>query len=146
SGRTARSIRSTRSRSRPSRTRSTRASRRSWTPPGASTSSRSATRARERRRRPSSGATPSREKAACGLPFLFLYHSRMNSVLTGKIAFDGTRTPLKTGLFLLVCAAWLLPGLVGHDPWKYDEAVVFGVVTEMLRTGDWLTFRIAGEA
>jgi len=65
--------------------------------------------------------------------------------LRGRIAFDGTRTPLKTALFLLVCLAWLLPGLVGHDPWKYDEAVVFGVVTEMQRTGDWLTFRIAGE-
>ena len=72
----------------------------------------------------------SEQKAAPGLPFLL---------------FDGTRTPLKTALFLLVCLAWLLPGLVGHDPWKYDEAVVFGVVTEMLRTGDWLTFRIAGE-
>lgn len=72
----------------------------------------------------------------------------MNAVedpLRGRIAFDGTRTPLKTALFLLVCLAWLLPGLVGHDPWKYDEAVVFGVVTEMLRSGDWLTFHIAGE-
>src|SRR5258708_14093467 len=63
----------------------------------------------------------------------------------GRIAFDGTRTPLKTALFLLVCLAWVLPGLVGHDPWKYDEAVVFGAVTQMLRTGDWLSFHIAGE-
>src|SRR5438552_18520311 len=62
-----------------------------------------------------------------------------------KIAYDGTRTPVKSALFILVCLAWLLPGLVGHDPWKYDEAVVFGVVTEMLRSGDWLTFRIAAE-
>lgn len=62
------------------------------------------------------------------------------------ISFDGTRTPLKTALFLLVCLAWMLPGLVGHDPWKFDEAVVFGVVVEMLRSGDWLDFRIAGEA
>ena len=72
----------------------------------------------------------------------------MNTIedpLRGRIAYDGTRTPLKTALFLVVCLAWLLPGLVGHDPWKYDEAVVFGVVTEVLRTGDWLMFRIAGE-
>ena len=61
------------------------------------------------------------------------------------ISWDGTRTPLKTALFLVVCVTWLLPGLVGHDPWKYDEAVVFGIVTEILRTGDWITFRIAGE-
>ena len=69
----------------------------------------------------------------------------MNWDLTPKIAYDGTPTPLKTALFLVVCFAWLVPGLVGHDPWKYDEAVVFGVVTEMLRTGEWVMFRIAGE-
>jgi hypothetical protein len=25
-------------------------------------------------------------------------------------------------LVVLLCAAWLLPGLIGHDPWKPDEA------------------------
>lgn len=69
----------------------------------------------------------------------------MNWGLAQGIAFDGTKTPLKTALFLLVCAAWLLPGLVGHDPWKVDEAVVFGLVAEILRGGDWLQFAIAGE-
>jgi 4-amino-4-deoxy-L-arabinose transferase-like glycosyltransferase len=61
------------------------------------------------------------------------------------ISFDGSRTPLKATLFLLVCLAWLLPGLVGHDPWKPDEAVVFGAVHEMLRSGDPVVFRLAGE-
>jgi 4-amino-4-deoxy-L-arabinose transferase-like glycosyltransferase len=65
--------------------------------------------------------------------------------LRGRIVWDGTRTPLKTALFLVICLAWLLPGLVGHDPWKFDEAVVFGVVNEILRGGDWVLFRIAGE-
>jgi len=65
--------------------------------------------------------------------------------LSGQINFDGSRTPLKTTLFLLVCLAWLVPGLVGHDPWKPDEAVVFGAVYEMLRTGDPIVFRLAGE-
>lgn len=70
----------------------------------------------------------------------------MNLDLTPtRIAYDGTSTPLKTTLFVAVCLTWLLPGLIGHDPWKVDEAVVFGAVTEMLRTGDWLVFRIAGE-
>jgi 4-amino-4-deoxy-L-arabinose transferase-like glycosyltransferase len=71
--------------------------------------------------------------------------ARWNWGVTPHIIWDGTRTPLKTALFLVVCFAWLVPGLVGHDPWKYDEAVVFGVVSEMLRTGDWVMFRIAGE-
>jgi len=63
-----------------------------------------------------------------------------------RISFDGTATPVKTALFLLVCAAWLLPGLVGHDPWKTDEAVIFGVVSEMLRSGDWVVPHLAGES
>ena len=65
--------------------------------------------------------------------------------ILSPIAFDGTRTPVKTALFLVVCLAWLLPGLVGHDPWKTDEAIAFGAVTEILRTGNWTTFAIAGE-
>ena len=62
----------------------------------------------------------------------------------GRLVYDGTRTPLKTALFLILVLTWMLPGLVGHDPWK-DEAPAFGAVVEMLRSGDWLTFRIAGE-
>lgn len=68
-----------------------------------------------------------------------------NAAGRGRIAFDGAPTPLKTTLFLVVCIAWLVPGLVGHDPWKSDEAVAFGMVTEILRTGDWLAFSVAGE-
>jgi 4-amino-4-deoxy-L-arabinose transferase-like glycosyltransferase len=70
---------------------------------------------------------------------------RSNDGPRGRIAYDGTPTPLKTTLFLVICATWLLPGLVGHDPWKVDEATAFGAVMEMLRTGDWIHFAIAGE-
>ncbi len=72
-------------------------------------------------------------------------NARMNWDLSQSIAYDGTRTPLKSTLFIVLCLAWVLPGLVGHDPWKYDEAVVFGAVTEMLRSHDWLAFSVAGE-
>ena len=65
--------------------------------------------------------------------------------LRRRIAYDGTRTPVKTALFLLVCLAWLLPGLVGHDPWKTDEALAMGAVSGMLRSGDWAVPFIAGE-
>jgi 4-amino-4-deoxy-L-arabinose transferase-like glycosyltransferase len=70
---------------------------------------------------------------------------RSAPVLGPQIAYDGTRTPLKATLFVLVCIAWVLPGLVGHDPWKTDEAIVFGLVHEMLRTGDAVIFSLAGE-
>jgi len=45
----------------------------------------------------------------------------------------------------LLCAAWILPGLVGHDPWKPDEAHTFGVVLELLRGGSWVVPTLAGE-
>jgi 4-amino-4-deoxy-L-arabinose transferase-like glycosyltransferase len=48
-------------------------------------------------------------------------------------------------LAALLCAAWILPGLIGHDPWKPDEAHTFGVVYEILRGGSWVVPSIAGE-
>ncbi len=48
-------------------------------------------------------------------------------------------------LIALLCLAWLLPGLVGHDPWKPDEAYTFGAVYEILQGGGWLIPQIAGE-
>jgi 4-amino-4-deoxy-L-arabinose transferase-like glycosyltransferase len=68
----------------------------------------------------------------------------MISILRQPIVFDGTKSPVKSALFVLICAAWILPGLIGHDPWKPDEATVFGVVYSMLRDGTWLLPNIAG--
>ena len=42
-------------------------------------------------------------------------------------------------------AAWLLPGLFGHDPWKPDEAYTFGLVYHIRESGDWLVPTLAGE-
>src|SRR5438128_11550990 len=50
------------------------------------------------------------------------------------------------GLELMaLCAAWVLIGLIGHDPWKPDEAYTFGVVLDFLRRGDWVVPSLAGE-
>ena len=48
-------------------------------------------------------------------------------------------------LLILLCAAWILPGLIGRDPWKPDEAHTFGVVYEILRGGSWVVPTLAGE-
>lgn len=49
----------------------------------------------------------------------------------------------------LACAAivlcYIFAGLLGHDPWKADEAYVFGVIHHMLETGDWVVPTLAGE-
>lgn len=49
-------------------------------------------------------------------------------------------------LTAIICAAWIVPGLVGHDPWKPDEAYTFGVVYEILKGGSWIVPMLAGEA
>jgi 4-amino-4-deoxy-L-arabinose transferase-like glycosyltransferase len=48
-------------------------------------------------------------------------------------------------LIVLLCTAWLLPGLIGHDPWKPDEAHTFGVVYQLLQGGSWIVPTLAGE-
>jgi len=55
------------------------------------------------------------------------------------------RIPVRVLLIAILCLAWLLPGLVGHDPWKPDEAYTFGAVYEILRGGSWVVPQIAGE-
>jgi 4-amino-4-deoxy-L-arabinose transferase-like glycosyltransferase len=49
--------------------------------------------------------------------------------------------PAVIGLLL----AWLGFGLVGHDPWKPDEAYTFGLVHHIVETGDWVVPTLGGE-
>ena len=46
---------------------------------------------------------------------------------------------------VLLCIAWILFTLVGHDPWKPDEAYSFGLVLDFLDRGDWVVPMLAGE-
>jgi 4-amino-4-deoxy-L-arabinose transferase-like glycosyltransferase len=54
-------------------------------------------------------------------------------------------TPAKAWMLALLCAVWIFTGLVGHDPWKPDEAYSFGLVYHILQSGDWLVPTLAGE-
>ena len=60
-----------------------------------------------------------------------------------KIAAHITEHPVT--LAVVLCMAWILPGLVGHDPWKPDEAHTFGIVYQLLKDGDWVVPMLAGE-
>ena len=46
---------------------------------------------------------------------------------------------------ILLAVAWILPGLIGHEPWKPDEAYSFGLVYHILQTGNWVVPTLAGE-
>jgi 4-amino-4-deoxy-L-arabinose transferase-like glycosyltransferase len=53
-------------------------------------------------------------------------------------------TPTKAWLLALLCAVWVGTGLVGHDPWKPEDAHSFGLVYHILQSGDWLVPSLAG--
>ncbi|MDT3736176.1 MAG: glycosyltransferase family 39 protein [Denitratisoma sp.] len=53
--------------------------------------------------------------------------------------------PPRGAVLIAFCALYLLPGLVGHDPWKGDDVTHIGVVYSMLDDGHWLLPRMAGE-
>ena len=58
---------------------------------------------------------------------------------------DALESPRKFGLLLLLCLAWLLPGLIGHAPWRPDEASSIGIIQHILKNGEWLVPTLAGE-
>ena len=56
-----------------------------------------------------------------------------------------TTLPRVQVLFATLLLAYLLPGLVGHDPWKTEDAIGIGVVHQMLEHGRWIVPYLAGE-
>ncbi len=55
------------------------------------------------------------------------------------------RKPLSYSLIIVLFLAWIVPGLVGRDPWKADEPYTFGLVNHIVKTGDWIVPTLAGE-
>jgi 4-amino-4-deoxy-L-arabinose transferase-like glycosyltransferase len=54
------------------------------------------------------------------------------------------RLPPTPAALALIAAAFILPGLAGHDPWKTHDAVGLGIVHGMATTGALLVPRVAG--
>lgn len=50
----------------------------------------------------------------------------------------------KVGL-LVFCLAWLLPGLIGHSPWKPDEAYTIDIIQHFAHSRHWIVPQLAGE-
>ena len=51
----------------------------------------------------------------------------------------------KTHLLLLLCIAWIFVGLIGHEPWKPDEAQTISIVKHMTQGEHLLTPIAAGQ-
>ena len=53
--------------------------------------------------------------------------------------------PLSAAALAVLCSLYLLAGLTGHDPWKSEDAVHFGITYGFLTGSDWLVPHLAGE-
>jgi 4-amino-4-deoxy-L-arabinose transferase-like glycosyltransferase len=47
-------------------------------------------------------------------------------------------------LFVVLFLLWMLPGLIGRDPWKADEPYSFSMVQHIMQTGDMVVPSVAG--
>lgn len=59
--------------------------------------------------------------------------------------FVATRARIPAAVTLLIVLTYLFSGVIGHDPWKQDEAYTFGMVLHILDTGDWVVPTLAGQ-
>jgi len=67
------------------------------------------------------------------------------SVTQAELSPSGPYRAVKHLGLALLCAAWVLLGLAGHDPWKTEDATTFGVAWEMAERGDYVVPHLAGE-
>lgn len=63
---------------------------------------------------------------------------------TSELSPSGPNRAMKQAGLVLLCIAWIMLGLIGHDPWKPDDATTFGVTFDMLQHGQWMVPQIAG--
>ena len=52
---------------------------------------------------------------------------------SAELSPSGKYRALKQFGLVVLCGAWVVLGLVGHDPWKTEDATTFGIVYEMMR-------------
>lgn len=61
-----------------------------------------------------------------------------------RARFKGMPLPPSGWALAALLALYIFTGLIGHDPWRSDDAVTIGVVHGILANGDWLALSLAG--
>ena len=47
-------------------------------------------------------------------------------------------------IVVAIVVLYATAGITGHDPWKQDEAYVFGGILDLLKSGDWIVVKVGG--
>ena len=58
--------------------------------------------------------------------------------------FKGITLPPSGWVLAILLVAYIFTGLIGHDPWKHDDAITLGVVHDIVGRGHWLKLQLAG--
>ena len=59
--------------------------------------------------------------------------------------FKGISLPPSGWALAILLSLYIFTGLIGHDPWKHDDAVTIGITFDMVRDGHWLLPQLAGQ-
>lgn len=59
--------------------------------------------------------------------------------------FKGISLPPSGWVLAALLAIYIFTGLVGHDPWKHDDATSIGLAFDVFAHGNWLTPQLAGQ-
>ncbi|MFT3847755.1 MAG: glycosyltransferase family 39 protein [Propionivibrio sp.] len=57
----------------------------------------------------------------------------------------GISLPPSGWVLAALLAIYIFTGLVGHDPWKHDDAISIGVAFDVFAHGNWLAPQLAGQ-
>jgi 4-amino-4-deoxy-L-arabinose transferase-like glycosyltransferase len=59
--------------------------------------------------------------------------------------FKGITLPPSGWALGVLLSLYIFTGLIGHDPWKTDDAISIGIAHDMLTSGHWLMPHLAGQ-
>lgn len=64
--------------------------------------------------------------------------------LEEKPRFRGISLPPSGWVLAVLLVIYIFTGLIGHDPWKHDDALTIGIAHDIAQNGNWLTLQLAG--
>ncbi len=66
-------------------------------------------------------------------------------VLQEQPRFKGISLPPSGWALAILLALYIFTGIIGHDPWKSDDAISIGIAHSILSDGHWLMPHLAGQ-
>lgn len=59
--------------------------------------------------------------------------------------FRGISLPPSGWVLAILLVVYIFTGLIGHDPWKHDDATTIGVAYDIVSHGNWQILHLAGQ-